>query len=272
MHTFKSYSHKLPIFTSMNRIDELFARKKHGVLNVYFTAGFPSLNSTADIIEQLDLAGADVIEIGMPYSDPLADGQTIQESGSKALANGMTMDILFEQLKGIRAKSNTPLLLMGYLNQIMQYGAKGFCKKAEDCGIDGLIIPDLTIQSFENEYESLFSQHGLHTIFLITPRTPEDRIRKIDSLSKGFLYVVSDSSITGGNSDISQSQLDYFARIESMQLSNPLLIGFGIKDKLTFDTACQYASGAIIGSAYIRAIEEGIERTDGFISAILAEK
>ena len=236
----------------MNRLDQLFAQKQESILNIFCTAGFPGLNSTVPIIKELTEAGADIIEIGMPYSDPLADGETIQKSSAKALQNGLTLPILFEQLKNVRQETDAPLLLMGYLNQVIQFGIHNFCQQAQACGIDGLILPDMPLKVFEEEYQEVIESYGLHCIFLVTPRTPEDRIRYIDELSKGFIYVVADSSITGKSGEISTAQIDYFQRLQAMDLRNPLLIGFGISTKEQFDTACQYARGAIIGSAFIR--------------------
>ena len=248
----------------MNRIDELFSRKKEGVLNIYFTAGYPHLEDTTRIILALDKSGVDIIEIGMPYSDPMADGPTIQESGSQALRNGMTLDVLFEQLKDIRKQSQVPLLFMGYLNQMMQYGVDHFLEACKLAGIDGLIIPDLPVDIYETELKDKVEAAGLHIIFLITPQTSESRVRKIDALAKGFVYMVSNASITGAKSEITQSQLDYFERIKAMNLKNPRLIGFGISTHETFMQACTYAEGAIVGSAFIKQLgnaENGLEHT-----------
>ncbi|MBX2845413.1 MAG: tryptophan synthase subunit alpha [Saprospiraceae bacterium] len=241
----------------MNRIDALFQSDQKNLLNIYFTAGFPERDSTLKIIQELDNAGVDLIEIGMPYSDPLADGPTIQESGSMALKNGFTLDLLFEQLQQVRSITNKPLILMGYLNQLMQYGLEAFCQQAQACGIDGLIIPDMPLDLYAHQYQSIIEAHGLHSIFLITPRTPDARIRKVDTLSKGFIYMVADSSITGKKGGISEKQVEYFERINAMNLNTPRLIGFGISDHATFSTACNYAQGAIIGSAFIRHLDAG---------------
>lgn len=243
----------------MNRIDQLFRDKGSHILNVYFTAGYPEQDSTLTTIQQLDAAGVDMMEIGMPYSDPLADGPTIQESGSKAIEKGFTLPLLFEQLKSVREHTQKPLILMGYLNQVMQYGLERFCKQATECGIDGLILPDMPLDLYEQDYKSVIEGHDLHSIFLITPRTPKERIRKVDQLSNGFVYVVADSSITGAKGGISEKQIDYFNRIKSMNLTTPTLIGFGISDRQTFSTACEHAQGAIIGSAFIRHIGAGKE-------------
>lgn len=251
----------------MNRIDRLFQEKKQNVLTIYFTAGYPELNDTARIIEELAAAGTDCIEIGMPYSDPLADGETIQHSSSIALKNGMHLDLLFEQLSDIRDKTQVPLILMGYLNQLVQYGLEKFCSRAKDCGIDGLIIPDMPLYNFENEYREVIESYGLHSTFLVTPRTPDERIRKIDSLSSGFLYVVSDSSITGKQKGISDKQTAYFEKLNSMNLSNPLQVGFGISKKEDFDAVCKYAQGAIVGSAFIRHLATG-ESIESFVKGL----
>ncbi len=256
----------------MNRIDELFARKDSNILNIYFTAGYPNLDDTTSIISALDKSGVDMVEIGMPYSDPMADGPTIQESGSVALANGMTLSILFDQLAHIRDHTAMPLLMMGYLNQMMQFGVERFLNKCRAVGIDGLIIPDLPIEIFEKEWKLKIEGSGLHTIFLITPQTASDRIKKIDAVSRGFVYMVSDASITGAKSGISEAQIQYFDRIATMNLQNPRLIGFGISNHHTFNQACQYANGAIIGSAFIKMLASSgghlTEQIDRFISEI----
>ena len=240
----------------MNRIQQLFQNKQKDICNIYFTAGFPNLNDTETIILTLEKAGADLIEIGMPYSDPLADGPTIQESGSAALKNGMTLPLLFEQIKSVREKTQIPLVMMGYYNQVMQYGDKAFLEKCNEIGVDGLILPDLPPQVYEADYKDLFEKNNLNHVFLITPQTSDERIKYLDGLSKGFLYVVSDASITGKQKGISTTQIEYFEKIKTMDLQNPKLIGFGISDHETFSTACQYADGAIIGSAFIRALEK----------------
>jgi tryptophan synthase alpha chain len=260
----------------MNSIQKLFSEKKKNILSIYFTAGFPQLNDTVKILESLQQNGADMIEIGMPYSDPLADGPVIQNSSMKALQNGMTIKILFDQLNNFykntpASKKNSPLILMGYLNPVMQYGFEKFCIEAKNAGISGIILPDLPITEYENEYREIFDGNGLDFIFLITPETSEERIRKIDSLSNGFIYAVSSSSITGSDKNIN-AQESYFERIKNMNLKNKIMIGFGIKDHQTFKKACEYSSGAIIGTAYIKAIEhaENIETATGnFLNSIL---
>lgn len=238
----------------MSRLNELFARKSSKVLNVYCTAGFPQLDSTMEVMQALQEGGADLIELGMPYSDPLADGPVIQASGTKALENGMTILRLFQQLTGMRASIHVPVLLMGYLNPILQFGFGKFCEAAALAGVDGLILPDLPIYEFETEYGPVIRQHGLDFVFLVTPETSPDRIRKVDTLSSGFLYAVSSSSTTGGSKDLAEQE-SYFTRLEQMRLRNPVLIGFGIRDKASFETACRHANGAIIGTAYIKALE-----------------
>ena len=240
-----------------NRLDALFARKEGGILNVYFTAGHPELESTPKIILALEKNGVDLIELGMPYSDPMADGPTIQDSSQKALANGMTVDRLFSQVAEVRKTSEVPLIVMGYLNQMIQYGKEKFLSRAAEVGIDGLIIPDLPMELFEKNYKEQFDKYSIRKTFLITPETSEERIKKISSLSKGFIYMVSKSSITGSSSEITDSQTSYFQRIKNLNLSNPKLIGFGIHDKSTYQTACENSNGAIIGSAFIRALENG---------------
>ncbi|MEL6924032.1 MAG: tryptophan synthase subunit alpha [Bacteroidota bacterium] len=238
----------------MNRIEKLFAEKQNDILNIYFTAGYPTLDSTPTVIKSLTAAGVDLIEVGMPYSDPLADGPTIQESGMAALKNGMTLEILFDQLQQVRKECEVPLVMMGYFNQMMQYGEERFLEACKAAEIDALILPDLPMDVYEREYKSLFEQYQIPIVFLITPQTSEDRIRKIDELSNGFIYMVSNNSITGAKSGISEMQMDYFNRINAMQLRNPRLIGFGISNYATYRTACDYSNGAIIGSAFIKTI------------------
>jgi tryptophan synthase alpha chain len=255
----------------MSRIAELFKEKKKKVLNVYCTAGFPRLDSTLEVLKALQDNGADLIELGMPYSDPLADGPVIQASGTKALENGMTIAVLFRQLKALRPAIKVPVLLMGYMNPILQYGFERFCESAAEAGVDGLILPDLPIYEFETEYGPVMKKYGLDFIFLVTPETSEDRIRKVDALSSGFLYAVSSSSTTGKDKDMNEQQV-YFERLRLMGLRNPVLVGFGIRDKASFEAACLHANGAIIGTAYIRALENGVsvaEATREFLSSIL---
>ncbi len=235
----------------MNRIVKKLATKGK-LLSIYFTAGYPSLSDTTKIIQGLEKSGVDMIEIGLPFSDPLADGPTIQESSTAALRNGMTTEILFEQLKAIRETVSIPLIIMGYFNPILQYGIEAFCKKCLEIGIDGLIIPDLPVDVYHEEYQAIFEKYGLINVFLITPQTSEERIRFIDSVSNGFIYMVSSASVTGAKSGFGQEQQDYFERIENMKLSNPQIVGFGISNSETFQQATKTAKGAIIGSAFIK--------------------
>lgn len=258
----------------MNRLDKLFKEKERDILNIYFTAGYPNLEDTAPLIKSLAQAGVDLIEIGMPYSDPLADGTTIQQSSTRALQNGMTLQKLFAQIKEARAKTAIPLILMGYFNQVIQFGEARFLEACADAGVDGLILPDLPLGVFERDFKDLLEKYNLKISFLITPQTEEARIRKIASLTTGFIYVVSSYAITGGTSGISAEQIAYFKRIENLNLPRPRLIGFGITDRETFETACQYAQGAIIGSAFIRALEglpsdKVVGRAKNFVKTIL---
>tara|TARA_B100000767_G_C19696497_1_gene506388 strand:- start:443 stop:1210 length:768 start_codon:yes stop_codon:yes gene_type:complete len=255
----------------MNSIQELFQKKDKNLLSIYFTSGYPKLDDTARIIEKLSKSTVDFIEVGLPYSDPLADGPTIQDSSQKALENGINLDVIFQQLMPLKETNKTPLVLMGYLNQLLKYGEEKFCQKVVDCGIDTLIIPDLPMVEFENHYQELFDNYGITNIFLITPHTSEERIRKIDSYSKAFIYVVASASITGAKGAISNNQISYFERIKSMNLKSRLIVGFGISDKSTFNTACNYANGAIIGSAFIKDLGiNGVDRIDDFIQPIIS--
>lgn len=243
----------------MNRLEKLFKEKNKNILNIYFTAGYPNLEDTETIVLALEKAGVDMIEIGIPYSDPLADGPTIQESGMKALKNGMTLPLVFEQVKAARQKTDIPLILMGNFNQIMQFGEENFIAACVDAQVDGVILPDLPVFEYETYYKDMFEQAGIHMSFLISPQTSSERIHQIDNLTHGFIYMVSSAAITGGKSGISEPQLAYFNRINQMQLKNPRLIGFGISNHETYKTACQYANGAIIGSAFIRALKAADE-------------
>ncbi|MEJ8756489.1 tryptophan synthase subunit alpha [Pontibacter sp. H259] len=241
-----------------NRIKNLFEQKPQGLLSVYFTAGYPNLVDTVPIILELEKNGVDLIEVGMPFSDPLADGSTIQQSSEIALRNGMTIPKLFEQLSDIRKYTQIPLVLMGYLNPVMQYGVERFCQKAREIGIDGIILPDLPLADYVREYKPLFEQNNLSKIFLITPQTPDERIREIDSHNNGFVYMVSSSSVTGSTNGNAVVNTDYFQRVGQMGLRNPGMIGFGIHNHDTFSRACNHARGAIIGSAFIKALgQEG---------------
>jgi tryptophan synthase alpha chain len=256
----------------MNRIHTLFNTKKERVLSIYFTAGFPNLEDTVPIMEAIEAGGADIIEIGVPYSDPVADGPTIQDSNQIALQNGMSMNKLFEQLVGFRAKVHLPVVLMGYLNPIMQYGMDSFCKKCKEVGVDGLILPDLPMQEYLDEYKALFESYGLVNTFLISPQTSEKRIREIDGNTDGFIYMVSSHSITGAKSGISEEQINYFERVREMNLKNPRLIGFGISNSETFTTASNYSNGAIIGSAFIKVLKNSKnlkEDVQGYIRSVI---
>ena len=239
-----------------NRINQLFDSKKENILSVYFTAGFPNLNDTVQIIQELEKNGVDLIEIGMPFSDPTADGPTIQHSSEVALKNGMSVKLLFEQLREIRSLVNIPLILMGYFNPVLQFGVEEFCKKCNEVGIDGTILPDLPLDEFEENYKDIFIKNNLHNILLITPQTSEKRVRQIDDVTTGFIYMVSSSATTGAGKKVEDFHADYFERIQQMNLKNPRLIGFGISDHATFANACKYANGAIIGSAFVKSFDE----------------
>lgn len=257
----------------MSRIKKLFEKKRNRILNVYCTAGYPQLNSAIEVMKSLQANGVDIIELGIPYSDPLADGPVIQASSAKALQNGMTISKLFEQLNGFREKIHLPVILMGYLNPLLQYGFEKFCAKAAEIKIDGLIIPDIPMFEYENEYKPIVQKYNLDFIFLVTPETSEERIKKLDELSSGFLYAVTSSSITGSDKDFSSVET-YLLRLKKMNLKNPVLVGFGIKDKVTFNAACKYADGAIIGSAYIKALENGNveDATKKFIGIVMNDE
>jgi len=248
----------------MNRLEQLFQRKKNNVLNVFSTAGFPQFDSTLKVMKALQDNGADIIELGMPYSDPLADGPVIQASNTRALQNGMTMEKLFAQLHGIRNSSPgdggiyIPIILMGNINPVLQYGFERFCKHAAAIPVDGLIIPDLPEHEFETEYAAIIHRYGLDFIFLVTPETSDERIKKLDSLSSGFLYAVSSSSTTGNKKDFGEVE-KYLQRLRDMQLKNPVIVGFGVKDKESFQASCKYANGAVIGTAYVKVIENSTD-------------
>jgi tryptophan synthase alpha chain len=236
-----------------NKLTALFKTKNKNLLNVYCTAGFPKKESTGEVLLALQKSGADIIEVGMPYSDPIADGPVIQDSNMIAIANGMTIALLFKQLNAVKKDIHIPLILMGYLNPVMQYGIEKFCIDAAAAGVAGLILPDMPMYEYEHMYKKYFTQNNLSLIFLITPQTSDERIKKADNLSSGFLYAVSSNSVTGSTLS-NDGQNDYFKKLAAMKLQNPLLIGFGINSKETFANACKYAAGAIVGSAYIKAI------------------
>lgn len=239
---------------NMNRINQKLQEDKK-LLSIYFTAGFPQLNDTVSIIQELEKNGVDIIEIGLPFSDPLADGPTIQESSTIAIENGMTTSLLFEQLKDIRKTVQIPLIIMGYFNPMMQFGIEQFCQKCAEVGIDGLIIPDLPLFVYETEYKSIFEKYHLKNIFLISPQTSEERIQQIDSISDSFIYMVSSAAVTGSQSGFGEEQINYFKRISDLKLKNPQIVGFGIKDEETFQQATKYQKGAIIGSAFINFLK-----------------
>ena len=252
----------------MNRIQASLAQNKK-LLSIYFTAGFPAIDDTVSILEQLQEAGVDMIELGLPFSDPLADGPTIQESSTKALHNGMTTDKLFDQIQGIRKTIDVPLIVMGYFNPMMQFGVERFCKRCQEVGIDGLIIPDLPVDVYHEKYQKLFQQYGLLNMFLITPQTPNDRIDYIDKVSEGFIYMVSSAATTGAQGSFGNEQEQYFKRIGAMNLKSKLLIGFGISNRETYDAAVAHSQGAIIGSAFIKHLEKnGSNSVKKFIEQI----
>lgn len=254
----------------MSSLTELFKTKTNNLCSVFFSAGFPDLDDTTTIIKKLDANGIDFIEVGLPFSDPLADGETIQYSSTKALQNGINLDVIFEQLLSVKDQINTPLVLMGYLNQVLKYGEDKFCQKCKDCGIETVILPDLPMIEYENHYKALFASYGISNVFLITPQTSDERIRKIDEMTDAFIYVVASSSITGAKGEISQEQIAYFERIKAMNLKSLLIVGFGISNKSTFETACTYMNGAIIGSAFINFLDQnGADAVKEFADGIL---
>jgi tryptophan synthase alpha chain len=253
----------------MNRINKKLQEDKK-LLSIYFTAGYPNLNDTSVIITELEKNGVDMIEIGLPFSDPLADGPTIQASSAQALQNGMSTEVLFQQLANIRESVEIPLIIMGYFNPMMQFGVEKFCQKCQEVGVDGLIIPDLPLEIYESEYKELFEKYDLKNIFLITPQTSEERILKIDAISDSFIYLVSSSSVTGNQSGFNEIQENYFERIASLKLKNPQIIGFGISDKTTFQQATKHQKGAIIGSDFIKFIKNNpVESIKHYINNLL---
>ena len=250
----------------MNRIDQLLLNRQDPVLSFYFTAGYPGRDDTRDVILALDAAGADLLEVGIPFSDPVADGPVIQESSAQAIRNGMSIGLLFQQLKTIRADTAIPLVLMGYLNPVLQYGIERFCADARAAGIDGLIIPDLPVREYALHYKTITEAAGLHMIFLVTPATPIERVLEIDRLSRGFIYLVTSAGTTGGALAGNSEQQAYFERIAGAGLQNPLIAGFGIGDKADFEQVCRYTSGGIIGSRFIRTLEAAGNDLRGSIS------
>ncbi|WP_445382739.1 tryptophan synthase subunit alpha [Robiginitalea sp. IMCC43444] len=253
---------------TLNRIDSTM-QKDGKLLSIYFTAGYPELQDTLPVLKQLQESGVDMVEIGLPFSDPLADGPTIQQSSTEALKNGMGTSKLFEQLKDVRDSIHIPLILMGYFNPVLQYGVEAFCSKCREVGIDGLILPDLPLDIYQREYQPILERYGLKMIFLITPQTSEERIRQIDAASDGFIYMVSSASTTGVQDQFGSDKEDYFKRIAAMQLKNPQVVGFGIHDRESFEAAVRYAKGAIIGSAFIKSLAaSGINGITDFIKRI----
>jgi len=238
----------------MNRIDKLFQSGKKDILSVYFTAGYPKLDDTVKIIKSLSEYGVDMIEIGVPFSDPMADGPVIQASGQQALNNGMTQKVLFKQLEDIRHTTDIPLVMMSYINTAMQFGFKEYCENCAKVGIDGLIIPDLPLEVFQADYEQHVKANSLKYIQLVTPETPDERIREIDSVSTGFVYMVSSASTTGAQKSFDDTKRQYFRHIQEMNLTNPTLVGFGVSNRETFRAAADYSRGCIIGSAFIKLL------------------
>ena len=255
----------------MNRINKLFQKKNKKILSIYFTAGYPRINDTVDIIKALDKNGVDMIEVGIPFSDPIADGPIIQNSSTIAITNGMSLSLLFDQLKNIRSTTQIPIILMGYINPIIQFGYDKFVDKLIECGIDGVILPDLPLLEYKKELKPFFDKNNISFVSLISPNTSIERIKKIDQISDGFLYVVSSSSITGKNNLFDLNQINYFNSLNNILLKNPKIIGFGISDKKSFDIACNYSNGAIIGTKFINSLDalnlnKSIEK---FVNSIL---
>lgn len=240
----------------MNRIIQLFSSEKKDLLSVYFCAGTPTLEGTADVIRALEKNGICMVEIGMPFSDPMADGKVIQDAATKALANGMSLKILFDQLRNIRRTVKIPLIIMGYLNPIMQFGFEHFCRECVDCGIDGCIIPDLPFKEYQDHYRIIAERYNIKVVMLITPETSDERIQEIDTHTNGFIYMVSSAATTGAQKDFDSQKRNYFKHINDLKLKNPRMVGFGISNKATFHAACEYASGGIIGSKFVTLLEE----------------
>jgi len=246
----------------MNRLENLFHHKNSHLLAVYFTAGYPSAEGTVQTILDLDAAGADIVEIGMPFSDPLADGPAIQESSKAALKSGMSLPKLFAQLEGIRAKTDIPLVLMGYLNPVLQFGVERFCEKCRAVGVDGVVLPDLPLYFYEKNYRPFYEKNDLCPVFLVTPQTSGERIRQLDAASRGFLYAVSTASTTGGTTGFGEAQTTYFKRLAKLNLKNPVMAGFGVSDNTAFRSVCQHLNGVVVGSAFIRAQEAGVPASE----------
>lgn len=254
----------------MSKLTQLFKEKPNRLCSVYFTSGYPNLNDTKTVIKGLEAAGIDFLEVGLPYSDPMADGPTIQESSSVALDNGINLDVIFNQLDEIKDEINIPLIAMGYFNQVVRYGAEKFCQQCESVGIETLVLPDMPMIEYENTYKALFAKYGLSNVFLITPQTSKERILKIDEMTDAFIYVVASSSITGAKGTISEKQIAYFNRIKSYGLKSTLIAGFGISSKETFDTVCDHVNGAIIGSAFVKYVGlNGVDNIEGFVKEII---
>lgn len=241
----------------MNRIDTLFKAKSHRILSVFFPAGYPQVNDSVEVLKELQKSGVDMVELGIPFSDPMADGTVIQNAYTRALKNGISLKMIFNQLKGFRNNITIPVILMGYLNPIMQYGFEEFCRTCEETGVDGVIIPDLPFNEYIKDYKPITDKYGIKMIMLITPETSEDRIRLIDQNTSGFIYMVSSASTTGAQNDFSHEKETYFKRINSMNLKNPRLVGFGVSNKTTFNSACEYSCGAIVGSHFVRLLPTG---------------
>lgn len=254
----------------MSKLTKLFKEKSNKLCSVYFTSGYPQLNDTATVVKSLEAAGIDFLEVGLPYSDPMADGPTIQESSSVALKNGINLDVIFDQLETIKDEINIPLIAMGYFNQMVRYGSEKFCQKCQSVGIETLVLPDMPMLEYEQTYKAMFAKYGLSNVFLITPQTSKERILKIDEMTDAFIYVVASSSITGAKGTISEEQIAYFNRIKSYGLKSTLIAGFGISSKDTFDTVCEHVNGAIIGSAFVKYVgANGVENIEGFVKEII---
>ena len=253
----------------MNRINNLFQTKKENLLSVYFCAGYPELNNVVSTLKALQANGVNMVEIGIPFSDPMADGPVIQNAATHALRNGMTLHNLFEQLKDVRKEINIPLIMMGYLNPIIQFGFENFCRSCKETGIDGVIVPDLPFKEYMDEYKETADKYDIRMIMLITPETSEERIKLIDKHTDGFIYMVSSASITGSQKDFDEKKQQYFRKINAMNLIHPRMIGFGISNKQTFDAACSNASGAIIGSKFITLLEKSNGNADKAIKELI---